>query len=251
MYRFFNIVIVMLLAGIFQVSAVSASQTQEELVNQVVDQMHMVTTQTTTALDLFWVPIFAEVGLQEPMVLIMTLRPDEVFFSQCGIAVTGLTDNAFYCPKDSWNMNGVQYFGVLVLPLLPLAEMSAGDMWGRGTIPAGSYASVAMISHEFSHHIVDEFALQMGIPLPTNPNSELIADCLAGRFMGLLDEYQNLTAEQIDAILIGWGLIGDSSPDINSHGTPAERNEALSIGYYGGNDAELKCFQTYWPEAVN
>lgn len=230
-----------------------ASQTTIE--EQVLDTTEEVVATTIQALDLIWTPWFLERGLQEPLVNYFTLRPNEQFVSRCAdrltrqqTVISGVTNNAIYCPADQGYVNGMLQNGYIIIPLWPLALMIGGDMWGRGAIPPGNYAPVAMIAHEFSHHIVDEIARQLGVPHPTNPQSELIADCLGGHFMGIFDSLQPLAAEQIDAILIGWGMIGDADASQVSHGTAAERREALSIGYYGGAESEVQCFNTYWPE---
>jgi hypothetical protein len=58
---------------------------------------------------------------------------------------------------------------------------------------------------------------------------------------------QPLADEQIDAILLGWGFIGDFNADQQSHGTPGQRRFALGLGFNGGEDAPEICMDEYWP----
>ena len=46
-----------------------------------------------------------------------------------------------------------------------------------------------------------------------------------------------LADEHIDAILLGWGFIGDLTADQQSHGTPGQRRFALGLGFNSGEDA--------------
>ena len=55
---------------------------------------------------------------------------------------------------------------------------------------------------------------------------------------------------QLDAILLGWGFIGDFNADQHSHGTPGQRRFALGLGFNGGEDAPDICIDEYWPDGA-
>jgi hypothetical protein len=237
-------------------AAAERRQGPVEQLEQVIELTQELVDLTVGALDIYWTGWFLDHGLNEPWVLIQTLAPDESWTSTCTTSegepfvMNGLTNNAIYCGVDSGDdAAGDRINGVIILPLYPLARMTIGDMWGRGQIPVGNYAAVAMIAHEFSHHIQDEISIQTGSGYPPNPEIELLADCFAGRFLGLWNETEPLADDQIDAILMGWGFIGDFNADQHSHGTPGQRRFALGLGFNGGDDGPEICMDKYWPEA--
>lgn len=236
-------------------AADTAQKGPVEQVEEILDLTQQVVDVSIQALDLYWTDWFLQNGLNEPWVLIQTLGPDESWTSECitttgeQLVVTGLTNNAMYCGVDSGDDGaGNTINGVIILPLYPLAVMVGGNMWGRGQIPPGNYAPVAMIAHEFSHHVQDEISRQTGSAWPENPDIELLADCFAGRFLGIWNDAEPLADEQIDAILLGWGFIGDFDADQQSHGTPGQRRFALGLGFNSGEDAPEVCMDEYWPD---
>ncbi len=212
---------------------------------------------TTEAMDIYWSAQFQELGLREPMVYITTLWPLQYRQSDCGILVFGTSNNAFYCPIEDWSYtwtlpSGKMFqtleHGEIIVPLMPMATLATfGNLWEVGLIEEGSYMVVAITAHEFAHHIVDELTLQWGALRLQNPNNELIADCIAGSFMGIMNDTQRLTAKQISNIIDGFAVIGDYNVDSSGHhGTPEERRHAFSIGYYGGLGSEGLCFDNFW-----
>jgi hypothetical protein len=226
-----------------------------EQVEEILSLTQQVVDASVQALDLYWTGWFLDNGLQEPWVLIQTLTPEQSWTSNCvdtngnPVVMHGLTNNAMYCSADrAEDAAGNLIDGVIILPLFPLANMVAGNMWGRGEIPPGNYAPVAMIAHEFSHHIQDELRIQLGAGWPANPEIELLADCFAGRFLGIWNDAEPLDDAQIDAILLGWGFIGDYNADQKSHGTPGQRRFALGLGFNSGDEAPEVCMGEYWPE---
>jgi hypothetical protein len=250
------ILLVSLLLAVAPITATAGTPaSQEDQLATVLDLTQQVVDLTVEALDIYWTEWFVDRGLSEPWVLIQTLAPDQSWTSNCvdgqtgeRTVMTGMTSNAMYCSADSGqDAAGNLITGVIILPLAPLAAMTGGNMWGRGEIPPGNYAPVAMIAHEFSHHIQDEIGLQIGAAAPPNPEIELLADCFAGRFLGIWNDAQPLGEQQIDAILLGWGFIGDANADQKSHGTPGQRRFALGVGFNGGSDAPNICINEYWP----
>jgi hypothetical protein len=240
--------------GAGMAGAAERRQGPVEQLEQVIELTQELVDLTVEALDIYWTGWFLDHGLDEPWVLIQTLAPDQSWTSNCinqdrePVVMNGVTNNAMYCSVDSGeDGSGNRIDGVIILPLYPLARMTIGDMWGRGQIPEGNYSAVAMIAHEFSHHIQDELSIQLRETYPPNPEIELLADCFAGRFLGLWNELEPLADAQIDAILLGWGFIGDFNADQQSHGTPGQRRFALGLGFNGGEDAPEICMDEYWP----
>jgi len=250
--RFFNIVIVLVMVCIMLMpSAKTSAQTNQDEVLALTEKVVELTIQGN---DIFWVQKFKDWGFQEPYVGWDGLYPTEKILSNCVDRITkersiytGTSNNAWYCGADAQIVNEIRYDGVIYVPLLPLAEMVGGDMWDRGTIPAGNYAAVAIVSHEFAHHITHELSSQRNIAHPANPHSELVADCLAGRFMQTFELVGELSEDQINGILFAYGYIGDENATTDSHGTYEERQYAFLLGYNGGQNAELDCLKTYYP----
>ena len=253
------LMLALLLAAEPGLGTVSAAAPPErgpvEQLNEVVALAQELVDLTVEALDIYWTEWFLDRGLNEPWVMIQTLGPDQSWTSNCvdsftgePLVVTGMTNNAMYCSADSGqDASGNRIAGVIIVPLVPLAVMAGGNMWGRGEIPPGNYAPVAMIAHEFGHHVQDELSSQLRLTYPPNPEIELLADCFAGRFLGIWNDFEPLDGAQIDAILLGWGLIGDANATDQSHGTPGQRRFALGVGFNSGDDAPSACIDTYWP----
>ena len=171
-YRAVILLLALLLAALPGLGAASATEPERgpvEQVEEVLELAQQVVDLTVEALDLYWTGWFLDRGLEEPWVLIQTLRPDESFTSACvdqqtgdNIVVSGLTNNAMYCSVDrAEDSAGDLINGVIILPLYPLALMSGGNMWGRGQMPPGNYAPVAMIAHEFSHLLNGDMRLNL------------------------------------------------------------------------------------------
>jgi hypothetical protein len=190
------------------------------------------------------------------MVGYMTLHPGDSHTMACTTrgttqrtVVTGETNNAYHCSADTWvDSQGTTQYGMIYVPLWPMALFAEGNMYGHA-VPSdsGVYLIPAILSHEYAHHVVFEISIISTIRPPDNPEIELIADCLAGRVLRLFDLVGGLTPDQVSAIVLGFGMIGDDNADVNSHGTEAERQHAFNTGYYGVGDSELQCFSTYWP----
>jgi len=212
------------------------------------------------ALDLWWTGEFAATGWEEPEVYYVLVLPGERYTSDCidyegdPLVVTGETENAYYCDVDSMEVDGVTWHGVIYLPVQPLLDILAGNMWELGEVPNPQYVPIAIVAHEFSHHIVAEFEHQaddqmIPLNLPEGENFELIADCLAGAFMAQFDLVSELGQDDLSGIIDGLILIGDTDPDMNDHGTASERVLAFSTGFYRDH-AIGECMEAYWPEFV-
>jgi hypothetical protein len=206
-------------------------------------------------------------GLAEPYVYIEIVEPGEApYQTNCKVPGGGTppptTDdfpNAFYCGVDSMTgSDGVLYEGVVVFPATTFQKMWSGDILGTQSRTAGDFAAAYVISHEFAHHIVHEFASQLeaaGQPMPeiTGKNNELLADCFAGAWINYAYSQGVLTDTDYAEAIAAAEAVGDKPGTISQdpHGTPEERMYALRVGaelgangYPAGNPGA--CTSTYW-----
>ncbi len=212
--------------------------------------------------DQFWTQFFLNNGFGEPLVSYKIVMPNEAWQSNCTtnegprMTVTHDTQNAFYCSEDEMTAG---YSGTIYLPVTTMTKMWNGDIFGRPSQQQGDFAAAILTAHEFGHHVTDEMRQQYSrrdgveYPEPSGKNNELIADCMAGvwtastYYQGFLDGQADLN-EAVDALY----AIGDQGPPSEEgHGTPKEREEALSTGYFGIPGVTepghpYACIQKYW-----
>jgi len=219
-----------------------------------------------TSADKYWTAWLVNgYGLQEPLVYYEVVEPGETYQTTCKIPGGGVPDptthdfpNAYYCGVDVRTVNGVEYKGVLVLPATTFQKMWNGDILGTQSKTIGDFAAAYIISHEFGHHIADEFAVQLeaaGKPMPaiTGANNELLADCFAGVWINYAYSDGVLTDTDYDEAIGAAEAVGDKPGTISQdpHGTPEERMQAVRIGAeYGANGHPAghpgACISTYW-----
>jgi hypothetical protein len=209
------------------------------------------------ALDLWWTSIFLDGGWDEPMVAYVLVQPGETYTSECyweedePLVITGETESAYYCDYDVAPVNGEDQNGVIWLPVAPLLTVMSGDIWGLGEVSHPEYLPIAIIAHEFSHHVQAELWHQAGdegtyVPWPEKQNMELVADCLAGTFMAAFDQVEEIADDDLTGIIQGFMLVGDPLPTMDDHGTASERALAFTNGYFA-TDGVNECLGTYWP----
>ncbi len=168
-----------------------------------------------------------------------------------------ISQNAYYCPSDVVNSGGIAYKGVIVLPATTLQKMWTGDILGSQSRTVGDFAAAYIVTHEFGHHIADEFAIQLkasGTTMPaiTGKNNELLADCFAGVWINYAFANGVLTDTDYAEAIAAAEAIGDKAGGGNDpHGTPEERMRALRVGAeYGANSYQAgnpgACTSTYW-----
>jgi predicted metalloprotease len=204
-----------------------------------------------------WTSWFLRSGFKEPMVYYEIVSNKSTIKTACpdaeGVSVIASTyNNAFYCTADSKTINGVRYDGSIVLPLDTFIKMWKGDVFSSKSKKPGDFAAATILAHEFGHHVIDELILQRGFESPSRPNQELIADCLSGVWAHSAYTDNYLEEGDIDEAIQGLRAIGDfnvKSPD--HHGTPADRENAWRIGFYGSNANPVQgwpqnCFDAYW-----
>ena len=186
--------------------------------------------------ELVWTQLFSQAGQQYR-------PPTLVFFTQatrtgCGTGETAM--GPFYCPGDQGIYIDLTFF----------EELS--NRFGA----AGDFAGAYVIAHEAGHHIQtisgtsDRIRRAQGGANEARSNAlqvrmELQADCLAGVWAANV----NRSGDTLDADDMAEGLraaeaIGDDTlqrsagrrpvPESFTHGTSAQRQEALRRGFQGG-----------------
>ncbi len=198
--------------------------------------------------DAQWTKWFLSVGLREPMLGYQVVQGSDTYKTNCsgGDIVTATYNNAFYCPVDVIYSGGVAYKGVVVLPAVTFQKMWGGNIFSNNSGTTGDFGAGVIAAHEFSHHVTDEIAIQLGQSHPAGKNNELIADCLAGTWAVSLYQRSNLEDGDLNEAANALFAIGDKGSTV-SHGTGAERVAALKTGLSGN---PFSCFRAYWPQIV-
>ena len=183
-----------------------------------------------------WTDLFAAQGAQyRPTTLVFYSRTDR---SGCGVAQAAM--GPFYCPSDQRIYLDATFFEEL------------RSRYGA----AGDFAQAYVIAHEVGHHIQHlvgtlEAARRRQGALPeveanrVQVGVELQADCLAGIWAandrnlmeeGDLEEGMNAAAAIGDDALQRAGQ-GRVVPESFTHGSSAQRQQALLRGYRGADPA--------------
>lgn len=176
-----------------------------------------------------WERTFAEQGaqFQQPNLRFATAQQ---FRTACGAASTGM--GPFYCPGDQTIYIDTNFYREL--------ERMAGS--------GGDFARYYVIAHEYGHHVQNITGVlgQIQSVQQQNPRAanqlqvrvELQADCYAGVWAGKnrnliepgdIEEGMNAAAAIGDDTLSG----GRASPESFTHGTSAQRSQALRLGLEG------------------
>ena len=181
----------------------------------------------TYTVDVYWNAVFAASGRPDPFVKLLTPATGQSFTSACrnadGTAVLTDDESAFYCGADD---------------TIYLSQKFAIDLWngvvtgplGQRLTPASRDFAVAyVVAHEFGHNIQRELGLRSSVM--GTPAFEQQADCFAGSWAAAASAWKMLdTGDLQEALSAAW-LVGDDGKD---HGTPAQRQAAVSLGFQGG-----------------
>jgi predicted metalloprotease len=215
-----------------------APTTQGETSDQSVEQLCTSNEYATEAcnalssLNQTWEPVFQQAGIQFN-------RPELVFYSGgtssgCGGASSSM--GPFYCPQDQ---------GIYI-------DTSFYDQLDRQLGARGDFARYYVVAHEYGHHIqkltgvADQIrSAQSQYPQQANQlqvRMELQADCYAGVWAGKnrnLIEPGDFEEGMTAASAIGDDRLtgGRVSSENFTHGTSAQRMEALRAGMESADDS--------------
>jgi predicted metalloprotease len=194
--------------------------------------------QTLASTEDQWTAMFQEMGQRYE-------APRLVFYrggtrSGCGAADSAM--GPFYCPEDRRVYLDTSFFDELAQ---------------RFQAP-GTFAQAYVIAHEVGHHVQTLLGVSDRIRRAQDGASqaqgnalqvrmELQADCLAGVWAS--KEQSAMEAGDIEGGMTAAAAIGDdrlqgnaAAPESFTHGTSAQRQEALMRGYRGGNWAACQSY---------
>lgn len=215
--------------GMQQGTVQSAPQNEDEQAICTSNEFATETCNALSSLNQTWEQTFAEQGarFQQPSLRFATAQR---FNTACGAASVGM--GPFYCPGDQTIYIDVNFYQEL--------ERMAGS--------GGDFARYYVIAHEYGHHVQNITGVlgQMQSAQAQNPRAanqlqvlvELQADCYAGVWAGKnrnLIEPGDIEEGMTAAAAIGDDRLsgGRASPESFTHGTSAQRSQALQIGLQG------------------
>ena len=106
--------------------------------------------------------------------------------------------------------------------------------WSSRSSEFGDYAPIAVLSHEWGHHI----QTLLGVVGPTRKDFELQADCLMGAFTRYADEQALLDygdfLEALNSAIDAGDEVFLPEDFPGAHGMAEDRVKALTKGYGGG-----------------
>jgi len=214
-------------------------QTEGVMTEQELCTMNPYATEACNALSSLndtWAPLFGQAGIafRGPKLWFYTGGTD----SGCGSATSEV--GPFYCPADQGIYIDTSFYDVMQ------QQLGAG----------GDFARYYVIAHEYGHHIqaITGIAGQIRSAQQQNPGQanqlqvlmELQADCYAGVWAGR--NRNAIEPGDFEEGMTAASAIGDDtlmrragrsvSPESFTHGTSAQRMEALRLGLESGDDTQ-------------
>lgn len=195
-----------------------------------------------TSLNQTWQPEFARAGIRFQDPFLDLYRGGSVTTQGCGSATSAA--GPFYCPAD---------MGIYI-------DTSFYDTMARRMGAGGDFARYYVIAHEYGHHIQNLTGLAAQVRSAQQQNRsranalqvrmELQADCYAGVWAG---KNRNLIEPgDMEEGLRAASAIGDDTlqrsagqrvnPENFTHGTSAQRMEALKRGLQSADDAQCDVY---------
>lgn len=191
----------------------------------------------------FWADEFASQGGKYSAA--KTVLYTESTEAACGYASAAM--GPFYCPRDQTVYLDLAFFN---------------ELQTRFGAQGGPFAEAYVLAHEYGHHIQNLSGIldQTAGSRATGPQSmavqvELQADCLAGVWAYHATEtgyLTQVTEEEITQALDAAAAVGDDqiqrqtqghvSPESWTHGSSAQRQEALKAGLQRGDLAACESF---------
>jgi hypothetical protein len=180
-----------------------------------------------SSVDAYWHQTQAASGLPAPSVKHVWVAPGAKVDTACG-AQAG-DDAAFYCATDDTIYIG-QTFASAILD--GVANGLPGQRAGIGRA-AGDFAVAFVVAHEYAHDVQNEDGIFLG--RQRAKPIELNADCLAGTWARWADDQGQLKPGDFQEALDAALAVGDFDFfNVQHHGTPLERRDALLTGFRGG-----------------
>jgi predicted metalloprotease len=179
------------------------------------------------SVDTYWHQTQAAAGLPAPSVKHVWVTPGAKVDTACG-AQAG-DDAAFYCSTDDTIYIGQAFAGAIQDGV---ANGLPGQRAGFGRA-AGDFAVAFVVAHEYAHNVQNEDGVFLGRQqaMPT----ELNADCLAGTWTRWANDQGQLKPGDLKEALDAALAVGDFDFfNVQHHGTPLERRDALLTGFRGG-----------------
>lgn len=188
-----------------------------------------------TSLNETWEPEFARAGIPFEQPFLDLYRDGRVTTEGCGRATSAA--GPFYCPAD---------YGIYI-------DTSFYDLMAQQMGAGGDFARYYVMAHEYGHHIqnLTGLASQVRSAQSQNPSRrnelnvrmELQADCYAGVWAG--KNRRLIEPGDMEEGLRAASAIGDDTimrrsgqrinPENFTHGTSAQRVEALRLGLQSAN----------------
>ncbi|MDN7244637.1 neutral zinc metallopeptidase [Planococcus shenhongbingii] len=179
----------------------------------------------------FWAELMIQAGYPEPVVHYVFPTVGESVPSSC--EETGYTSELefYYCPADDQIVFTQQlavhlWEGTLKVNDDSVVEYNAGD-----------FSVAVLLAHEYAHSLQGELGwFPNGKGLVPTKRTEQSADCLAGVWASSVYSRNLLETGDIEEVMRTLSDLGDDSSSTNQdHGSPDERTEAFSTGYYSGS----------------
>jgi predicted metalloprotease len=179
------------------------------------------------SVDAYWHQTQAASGHPAPSVKHVWVTPGAKVDTACGTQAGD--DAAFYCATDDTIYIGQAFAGAI---RDGVANGLPGQRVGIGRA-AGDFAVAFVVAHEYAHNVQSEDGVLLGHQraLPT----ELNADCLAGTWAQWANDQGQLKPGDLQEALDAALAVGDFDFfNVQHHGTPLERRDALLAGFDGG-----------------
>jgi uncharacterized protein len=160
------------------------------------------------ALATMWRQDFEQMGRQFVVPRIYNYRGN--VRTSCGVMSA---NNAAYCPSN----NAIYFDEVFVAGQRKLAARQLGT--------DGDMAGIGVIAHEMGHAA----AIQLGIASRTTYTNEAVADCMAGTFVGRLEQDSSLgtlEAGDVEEALFGVAAAGDPEVELTGNARVDNRRVA-------------------------
>jgi predicted metalloprotease len=179
------------------------------------------------SVDDYWHETQAASGHTAPSVRHLWVAPGAKVDTACGMQAGD--DAAFYCATDDTIYIGQTFAGAI---FDGVANGLPGQRAGFGRA-AGDFAVAFVVAHEYAHDVQNEdgvfLARTRALPI------ELNADCLAGTWAQWANGQGRLEPGDLEEALDAALAVGDFDfANVQHHGTPLERRNALLTGFRGG-----------------